>query len=165
MAGFDASAAIEGLIALVETIPGMENVSAGSPESPSTRIFAWVMLGDSRDPEQPASSRVTGVYEDNFALLVYFGYVVEGAENAAELQLGDYKSELKRRTILNRMEAVSGSYNGNTVTVQPRLNGSVEKMSEPIVAEGTAGYQMMGGLEVRVYPFGIVVQQREALGP
>jgi hypothetical protein len=161
---FDATAALEGMVELVKTIPGMESVILGAPESPPTRILGWVMLGDSRDPEEPASSRVTGVYEDNFAILVYFGYVVEGSESAAEAQLGDYKSELKRRIILNRMNSVSGSYNGAAVTVQPYLNGSVSKQSEPVVAEGTAGYQMMGGIEVRVYPFGIVVQQRENLG-
>lgn len=162
----DAAAALNGLATLVKTVPGIEDVTIGAPESPLTRVYAWVMVGESRNPpEQPASSRRTGLFEDNFALLASVGYVVEGAEADAEIKVSQFKSEFIRRIIYNRTNPVTGTYNGAPVTVQPYLDGSVERMSEPTVAEGTAGYVTMAGVEVRVYPFAVIVKQTEHLGP
>jgi hypothetical protein len=152
MAGFDVEVALNGLVALVATIPSIESVQIGAPESPPTRIEAWVTVGDPGE----VGSRITGVYELPINLIVWFGYVVEGAEQAAEAQLADYISELVRRMIQNRAGTVDG--------VARNLNGSVDRMDLPQAAAGVADYTSMAGQETRTYPLGIRIVQRENLG-
>lgn len=152
MAGFDIEAALNGLSALIQTIPSVESVQIGAPESLSHRIAAWVTLGDpgTIEPE------VTGVYILPMNLVCWFGYVVEGSEQAAEAQLSDYITELTRRMIQNRAGTVGG--------VTRNLNGSVDRMGLPQAAAGVADYTMMAGAETRTYPLGIRVVQRETIG-
>jgi hypothetical protein len=150
--GFDATAAMEGLLALVMTVPSIEAGQLGAPESTNERIGAWVSMGDPNVIE----SRMQGVYEFDFNLIVYWRYTVEGSETAAESALGDFLSELTRRMIQNRMGTVDG--------VARNLNGSVDMMGLPQAALGGADYSMMAGQENRLYPIGIRVIQREALG-
>jgi hypothetical protein len=151
MPGFDVEAALNGLKALVETIPSIESAQIGAPESLSVRIAAWITLGDPGviEPE------VTGVYMLPMNLVVWFGYVVEGSESASEAQLADYVTDLTRRMIQNRIGTVSG--------VSRNLNGSVDRMDLPQAAAGVADYTSMAGAEVRTFPLGIRVVQREAI--
>lgn len=151
MAGFDVNAALDGLAALIGTIPSVEEVQIGAPESLSHRIAAWVTLGDPGAIEPG----VVGVYDLPVNLIAWFGYVVEGSEQAAEAQLADYVTELVRRVIQNRIGAVS--------SVARNLNGSVDRMDLPQAAAGVADYTLMAGAETRTYPLGIRVVQREAI--
>lgn len=152
MAGFDVEAALNGLAALVATIPAMESVQVGAPESMTSRIATWVTMGDPGE----VGPRVAGVYELPINLIVWFGYVVEGSEQAAEAQLADYISELVRRMIQNRAGTVDG--------VTRNLNGSVDRMDLPQAAAGVSDYTSMAGQEARTYPLGIRIVQRETLG-
>lgn len=146
---FDLEAALNGLVALIGTIPSMESVQVGAPESPLVRIQAWVTVGD---PGEIRPS-TTGVYDLDFNLICWFGYTVENAEQAAEAQLADYITELTRRLIQNRKGTVDG--------VTANLNGSVDRMGLPQAAAGISDYTLMAGLETRTYPLGIRVIQRE----
>jgi hypothetical protein len=150
MAGFDLEAAMNGLAALIDTIPAIESVQIGAPESLSNRIQAWVTLGD---PGVIEMERAGGVYRMPFTLVAWMGYVVEGAESAAEAQLGDYVTDLTRRLMQNRKNAVDG--------VAVNLNGSVDMLGLPHAAAGSADYTMMAGSETRTYPLGVEVVQRE----
>lgn len=152
MSGFDIEAALEGLKALVDTVPAIESVQIGAPEGPPTRISAWLTIGDPGVIE----SRVNGVYELPINLIVWFGYTVEGVESAAEAQLADWVTEVTRRLIQNRMQTVDG--------VTRYLNGSVDMMDLPQAAAGMADYTLMSGQETRTFPLGIRVVQRENLG-
>lgn len=150
MSGFDATAALEGLKALGETIPMVEAVQIGAPESGNTRTGMWVTMGDPGE----ITTRATGIYQLDFSLIAWWRYTVEGSEQAAEAALGDWLTELTRRLIRNRMETVGG--------VTRNLNGSVDQMGLPQAAAGVADYTMMAGQENRVFPVGIRVIQREA---
>jgi hypothetical protein len=147
MSGFDIEAALNGLAELVRTIPAMESLT--------NRISAWITVGDPGE----IAPRQTQVYEMPINLVVFFGYAVEGSEQAAEAMLADWLSELVRRMINNRMRTVSG--NGIDVTVN--LNGSVTRMDLPQAAAGVSDYTMMAGLETRTYPIAIRVIQRETI--
>lgn len=149
---FDLEAALNGLKALVETIPSMESVQIGAPESLSMRISAWITVGD---PGEIAPN-VQGVYDFDVSLIVWMGYSVEGSESAAEAQLADWLSEITRRLIQNRIGTVGG--------VARNLNGSVDRMGLPQAAAGISDYTMMAGQEIRTFPIGVRVIQREALG-
>jgi hypothetical protein len=150
--GFDVEAALNGLAALVTTIPAIESVQIGAPESLSTRISVWVTVGDPSE----VGSRVVGVYELPLNLIVWMGYVVEGNEQAAEALLGDYIGELVRRLISNRAGTVDG--------VTRNLNGSVDRMDLPQAAAGVSDYTSMAGQEARTYPLAIRIVQRENIG-
>lgn len=156
MSGFDIEAALNGLKDLISTIPAIESCQIGAPESLSNRISAWVTVGDPGE----IAPRMTQVYEMPMSLVAWFGYAVEGSEQAAEAMLADYVSELVRRTIQNRI----GTVTGNSVTVTVNLNGSVTRMDLPQAAAGISEYTMMAGLETRTYPLGIRIIQRETLG-
>lgn len=151
MTGFDVEAALNGLKALVETVPAMESVQIGAPESLSVRIAAWITIGDPGIIEPD----VTGVYKLDLSLIVWMGYVVESAENAAEAQLADYISELTRRLIQNRIGSVGG--------VTRNLNGSVERLGLPQAAAGVADYALYAGSEARTWPCAVRIVQREAI--
>lgn len=157
MTGFDVEAALNGLAALVRTIPAIESVQVGAPESLSARISTWVTAGD----PGVIAPRVTSTYELPMNLICWFGYVVEGSEQAAEAQLADWITELVRRIIQNRFQSISG----NAVTVTPNLNGSVTRMDLPQAAAGVADYTMMAGQESRTYPLAIRVIQQETIAP
>lgn len=150
--GFDIEAALNGLKALVQTIPAMESVQVGAPESLSARINAWITIGDPGEIGSP----ITGVYELDLSAIVWFGYVVEGQESASEAQLADYLTELTRRLIRNRAETVDG--------VTRNLNGSVDRMGLPQAAAGISDYAMFAGSEGRTYPVGVRIIQRENIG-
>lgn len=149
---FDVEAALNGLKALVETIPSVETVQIGAPESLSNRIAAWITIGD---PGEIGSS-VQGVYDLDLSLIVWLGYAVEGNEQAAEAQIADLITELVRRLIRNRAGTVDG--------VLRNLNGSVERLGLPQAAAGPADYAMYAGLEGRTWPCGVRIIQRENLG-
>jgi len=153
---FDIEAALNGLTELVRTIPAIESVQIGAPESLSARIVTWVTVGDPGE----IAPRQTQVYEMPMNLIVWFGYVVEGSEQAAEAQLADWITELVRRVINNRI----GTVTGNAVTVAVNLNGAVARMDLPAAAAGVSEYTLMAGLESRTYPLGIRVIQRETIG-
>lgn len=157
MSGFDVEAALNGLAALVSTIPAIEDVQIGAPESLSARITAWLTVGDLQD----VGPRATSVYELPINLIVWFGYVVEGSEQAAEAMLADWISELVRRMIQNRFQSVTG----NSVTVTRNLNGAVDRMNLPSPAAGPADYAMMAGQEARTFPVAIRVIQQETIAP
>jgi hypothetical protein len=152
MVGFDVEAALNGLAALVGTIPSVEEVQVGAPESLSHRIAAWVTLGD---PGVIEPDRAGGVYRLPVNLVCWFGYVVEGSEQAAEAQLADYVTELTRRMIQNRIRTVGG--------VTRNLNGAVDRMDLPQAAAGVADYTLMAGAETRTFPLGIRVVQLETI--
>lgn len=149
---FDIEAALNGMAELVRTVPAMESVGIGAPESLSTRIAAWVTVGDPGE----IGPREVGIYELPMNLIVWFGYAIGGAEGAAEAQLADYISNLTMHIIQNRMNTVTG----NAVTVTPNLNGAVARMELPQAAAGVADYTLMAGEEARTYPLGIRVIQR-----
>ena len=149
---FDVEAALNGLKALVETVPAIEAVRIGAPESLTNRIEAWITVGDPGE----IAPMVQGVYDLDLSLICWLGYVVEGSESAAEAQLADWLTEITRRLIQNRMETVDG--------VTRNLNGSVERMGLPQAAAGVADYTNMAGAEVRTFPIGIRIVQRENLG-
>lgn len=153
---FDIEAALNGLANLVRTVPAIETVQIGAPESLSHRIAAWVMVGDPGE----IGPRVTGVYDLDISLIVFFGYDVAGAESAAEAQLADYISELTRRMIQNR----AGTVTGNAVTVTRNLNGSIDRMGLPVAAAGISEYSLFAGSEVRTWPVAIRIIQQENLG-
>lgn len=150
---FDVEAALNGLKALILTEPGIEAVRIGAPEDLSSRVEAWITIGDPGE----IASQVQGVYELDIHLICWFGYTVEQAESAAEARLADFITEITRRLIQNRMGTVSG--------VLRNLNGSVDRMGLPQAAAGSSDYTMMAGSEKRVYPLGVRVVMREALGP
>ena len=162
---FDIEAAMTGLAALVHTLPAMEYVQLGAPESLSNRISAWITIGDpggigpEGDPTAGTRS-VQGVVDLEINLIIWMGYTIEGAESAAEAQLADYITGLVRAIIQNRQ----GTVTGNSVTVTRNLNGSVDRMGSPQAAAGIADYTMMAGAETRTYPLGIRVTQRETIG-
>jgi hypothetical protein len=156
MTGFDIESALNGLAALISTIPALEEVQIGAPESLSARIATWVTVGDPGE----IGPYVTQVYELPINLIAWFGYHVEGAEQAAEAQLGDFISELVRRLIQNRQASVTG----NSIVVARFLNGAVDRMDLPSNAAGPADYTLMAGQEIRTYPIAIRVYQRETLG-
>ena len=162
MPSFDVEAALNGLKALVETIPSMEAVRIGAPESLTNRIEAWITVGDpggigtAGDTTTTNTPVVQGVYDLDINLILWFGYSVEGAESAAEAQLADWLSSITRALIQNRM--------GTVGAVTRNLNGSVDRMGLPTAAAGISDYTLMAGAEVRTFPIGIRIVQREALG-
>lgn len=152
MPNFDIEAAMNGLVALIDTIPAVERVQIGAPESPEYRIEAWVTIGD---PDVIEPERAGTVYRLPINLIVWFGYSVERAEAAAEAQLADLISDFTRIVIQNRIRTVSG--------VTRNLNGSVDRMGLPQAAVGGADYTMMAGAEFRLYPLGVRVTQLESI--
>jgi hypothetical protein len=151
MVAFDATAAMEGVLALALTAPSIEDGQIGAPESGAVRIGLWVSMGDLNVIE----SRVAGIYEFDFNVILQWRYTVEGSEAAAEAALGDFITELTRRVIQNRIGTVDG--------VTRNLNGSVDRMGLPQPALSGADYALMAGQENRIYPLGIRVIQREAI--
>lgn len=152
MAGFDLEAALTGLQALVQTIPSMESVQIGAPEALNTRIGCWLTVGDPGE----ITTRIQGIYDLDVNLIVWFGYVVEGSEQAAEAQLADYITELVRRLIRNRAGTVDG--------VARNLGGAAARMGLPQAAAGVSDYTLMAGQETRTYPLGVRVIQQENIG-
>lgn len=149
MSGFNLEAALDGLRALMLTIPELQAVNIGGPESLSVQVEGWVTLGD---PEN-VGSNITGTFDLPVNLIAWFGYTVAGAEENAERKLAQYVAELVRRLIQNRMHAVDG--------VTLNLNGSATYIGLPRPAAGAADYATMAGQELRVWPCGILVTQRE----
>lgn len=156
MTTFDLEAALNGLAALVRTLPAMESVQLGAPEALSTRISAWVTVGDPGEIAAPT----LGVYELDVNLICWFGYAIGGAEAAAEAQLADYVTALTLALIRNRVETVTG----NTVAVTRNLNGAVARMGLPRAAAGVSEYTLMAGEEARTYPLAVRIVQRDNLG-
>lgn len=148
---FDIEAAIDGLAALMDTIPELQVITVGAPESLGAQVIGWVTVGD---PDVIAP-RLTSVYDLPVNLIAWFGYSVAGDEGAAERKLADYVTELTRRLIQNRIGTVGG--------VTRNLNGSVEMMGLPQAAAGASEYATMAGSETRVYPLGVRVTQRETI--
>lgn len=152
MTGFDVKAALNGLAALMATIPELQSVNIGAPESQATLVEGWVMAGD---PEEIKAAASGGLYELSFNLIAWFSYSVDREETEAERTLSDFVTELTRRIIRNRLVTVDG------VTVH--LNGSVDRMELPRAAAGGSGFVTLAGQEKRVYPLGICVYQRETI--
>jgi hypothetical protein len=152
MPAFDVHEAMLGMIALIDTIPAIERVQIGAPESPEYRIEAWVTIGD---PDVIEPERAGSVYKLPINLICWFGYSVERSETAAEAMLADVVSDFTRRVIQNRSRTVDG--------VTRNLNGSVDRMGLPHAAVGGADYTMMAGAEFRLYPLGVLVTQIESI--
>lgn len=152
MAGFDVVAAMEALAQLARTIPDIEAVQVGAPKSLTGRVETWITVSE---PDE-VKDVLTGVVELGLNLVVWFGYDVQDAEETAETQLAEWLTELTKRLVQNRRQAVTG----NSVTVAPLLGGTVYSMSLPRAAAGVSEYALMAGLETRLYPIGVTIRQR-----
>lgn len=152
MSGFDVEAVANGLVALILTIPSVEEAQIGAPESGNMRIGTWVTIGD---PGVIEPDRAGGVYKLPINLIAWYRYTVEANERAAEAGLADWVTELTRRLIQNRIGTVDG--------VTRNLNGTCDRMDLPQAAAGVADYTLMAGAEQRVYPLGIRVVQLETI--
>lgn len=158
MAGFDGPAAIAALGELTKTIPGIEDVKVGAPESLATRTSVYLTFG--RDT---TTARATQVYRRALDLVVIAGYVVQGAEADAELLVGVVGDELAGRVLANRVAAVSGTYQGGSIAVDPMLGGAVESMDEPGPVE-TPEYVVYAGQEVRIKAWVVTAYQQDTIG-
>jgi hypothetical protein len=152
---FDVKAAKEGMLQLLRTFSGLEQVLDGSPESLPTTTVAYVTAGR---PE--IRMMATQAYRLDVQLLVTFGYFVAGQEEAAEDKLCDGLTELFDKVLRNRSENVTG----NTITVTPMLNGSVTSMDPPEPVFGPDGYANFAGQEFRLHPIAVRVSQDAAYG-
>lgn len=158
MPGFDGAAAITALGQLAKTIPGIEDVKVGAPESLLTRTSIYVTFG--RDTTEVRS---TQLYRRSLDLVVIAGYVVQGAEADAELLVGVVGDELVGRVLSNRIGAVSGTYQGGSINVTPMLGGTVESMDQPVQVE-TPEYVVFAGQEARIKAWVVTVYQSESIG-
>jgi hypothetical protein len=152
MSGLDVEAALVGLKDLMDTIPSLMAVGIGAPESLSAQVQGWVTIGD---PEDVGPKTAGGPYELPINLIGWFGYAVQGGEEAAERQLAQFLAELTRRLIQNRLREVDG--------VGLHLGGSVHRMGLPHAAAGASEYASFAGSETRVYPLGVLVTLRETV--
>ena len=151
MAGLDVEAALVGLKDLMDTIPDLQAVRIGAPESLSTQVEGWVTVGDLE--EEVATRTAGGPYEMAINLICWFGYDVEGAEEAAERELSQYVTQVTRRLIQNRMRTVDG--------VAADLNGSVHRMGLPRPSAVPAAYAMYAGREVRLQTLAVLIALAE----
>jgi hypothetical protein len=139
--------ALVGLHALMSTIPDLQRVRIGAPESLSNQVEGWATLGDLAEP---ATQRTAGgPIEIPIYLLCWFGYDVEGAEEAAELELGDFVGSMTAKLAQNQRGTVAG------VTVN--LAGSVKRMSLPGPASTPSEYVRYAGRETRIQVFAVLV--------
>lgn len=150
MAGFDLEAAMVGMRDLMLTIPELDSVGIGAPEAQASWSFGWVTLGDPEDIGRVAAG---GPYDLPINLICWFGYNVEGQEEAAERQLARWIADFTRAVIQNRAGAVGA--------VDVRLNGTVERMGLPHAAAGAPEYARFAGAETRIFPLGVLVTLRE----
>jgi hypothetical protein len=127
------------------SIVGLE-VHVGVPESYSTTTTAVLTFGGQRVYQKTVGS----FWQRDARFFVGFCYAVEGAEETAELAIGNYVDELIRKVIAKRNElATTGQ--ANNVTLEVGLGD-------------TPDYQAQLGVEVRVYPAVITVTQQEQIG-
>lgn len=152
MAGLDVEAALVGLKDLMDTIPDLQAVGIGAPESLAAQVVGWVTIGD---PEDVGPRTAGGPYEMPLNLICWFGYSVGGAEESAERELAQYVTQLTRRLIQNRMRVVDG--------VGVHLNGTVKRMGLPHAAAGPSDYATFAGSETRIYPLGVLVTLSETI--
>ena len=146
----DVESALTGLAALMTTIPDLQLVGIGAPESLAAQVQGWVTVADI---EEVAPRTAGGPYEMQISLICWLGYAVGSNEEQAEWTLARYISQLTRRLIQNRMRDVDG------VTVN--LNGSVKRMGLPRAAASPADYAMMAGQESRTYATALTVTLSE----
>lgn len=158
MTGFDSPSAIAALGDLLRTIPGIEDVNVGAPESLSTRTSCYLTFGDAR-----TAPRATQRYRRELDLIVIAGYVVEGHEDDAEAMIGVVGDELLRRVLQNRVGTVTGTYQGNAITVTPMLNGTVESVDEPGPVQ-VSEYAIFAGQEARLRASVVCIYQSESIG-
>lgn len=152
MSGFNIEAAIDGLAALMTTIPELQEVSIGAPTSLSAQVEGWITIGDPED----VAPWALGVYQLPLNLIAWFGYVVDGDAETAEKTMARYIQELVRRLIQNRISTVDG--------VTRYLNGSVDLLGLPRPAAASSDYATFAGQAARVWPCGVLITQREAIG-
>jgi hypothetical protein len=154
MATWNALAALTALADLVRTIPGQQLVMVGAPASMPATFTAYLTVGSVEIQE-----RTTGSYRSVVDLLVTFGYAVDGETRDEEEALAAALDEFSWRVLQNLRQAVSG----NSITVQPMLNGSVTSMDPPLPALGTSDYVTMAGQESRMHPRAVRIYQDETL--
>lgn len=89
MAPFAAGAMLQYVATLVTNLTGIQQVFIGVPESIGARVSAYATLGD-LTPRRKANQLA---YRDP-RVLVTFAYRVQGAEQTAELAIGNLVDEL-----------------------------------------------------------------------
>lgn len=144
---FDVVAAAQGLKALIDAGTDIDSVRIGPPRSLSAYTEAWIEGGDP-DPE-PDARTTGGVFQLTLNLIVKAGYVVDNADDDAELKALAFIGQLTDLLIRNRKAEVAG--------VSRYLNGAVQMMGLPHAASPGAGYYLYAGQEVRIIPLGVAV--------
>ncbi len=136
---FRTKAALDALITMVGSIPGVQTVYRGAPESMTNTVSAYVALGG-----QPIrADRATQLLERQTQFLVVFGYRVKGAEATAENVLSDIVDAFVARFYTDRASGAGLFASAAT---------DVETGELDLTLSSSPEYQVSAGQEYRRYP-------------
>lgn len=133
---WDAEAGLDALVALLQSIPGMQSVRVGAPETLPTTVTCYVTLGGVR----PFDKALQLLQRDTNYLITW-GYRVAGAEANAERKLCEFVDQACEKLYTARKDDASPL---KGVTVNATL------ADEP-------QYQAIAGQEVRRYPIIVTI--------
>jgi hypothetical protein len=136
---FATDAAVNKVVAMLEGVPGMQNVWKGAPESFDTQVSAWVGVGPQAEVEVGA-----GLVGHDVRIYVELSYAVAGQEDDAEATLASLVDGFKRRFYADRN--LTGTWEGGRIELD---------------IEGRPAYETRGGVEGRVFPLFVVGFQHE----
>jgi|SRR5262245_7869495 len=135
-------AALDGIVALVETIGGIQQVYRGAPESLGPRVSAYVGVGVPEFPRKAVNNLMSRVQP----FIVGFGYRVKGAEADAEDTLAAYLDAFPR-----------------AFYADPTLGGAVDSAELARSGQLEPDYRMTAGVEIRVCELVLLATQYEQI--
>jgi hypothetical protein len=128
-APFNAKAMLQYVATLVGTLPGLQQVYIGVPESIESKVSAYVTIGDLTP--RPFATQVAQRDPD---VMVTFAYRVVGAEQTAELLICDLVDALTAAIYADRS-----------------LGGTSQNATLSMVANREPRYMAVAGAEFRSY--------------
>lgn len=135
---FNAAAAANALVTVLESLDGMGAVQIGAPQSLSNKVSAWVALGG-----QQSIRKAMGITQRQTRFYVLFCYRVDENESGAELALMDLVDEF--------LDALHADLT---------LGGAVVDLAADSVVADEPDYQLRAGREYREYPVVVTITQR-----
>lgn len=135
---YDAGAAANALVDVLEGLSGMGAVQIGAPQSVGVQVSAWVGLGSHR-----TIRKATAVTQRETRFYVLFCYRVDGAEAAAEVAL------------MALVDAFLAALHADLT-----LAGTVFDLKADSAVSDEPDYQLRAGKEYREYPVVVTVVQR-----
>lgn len=134
---FDSKAPLNRLITVLTSLPGIQAVYKGVPESIGNKVCAYVTLGGQR-----SFDKSSGLRQREMRYRITLAYRVAGAEADAEDKVAE---------LLDALE--SALYADRT------LNGTVESLEADFSMADEPRYAPVAGVEYREYPIVVTVKQ------